>query len=76
MQPSGMQSEPISIWVNGEPKNVPANQSVSALLEALKIPSDRVAVELNKSIVRSRDWENTPVPDGSHIEVVEFVGGG
>jgi sulfur carrier protein len=71
-----VQPELIKIWVNGEPKNVPTNQSVSALLDALKIASDRVAVELNKSIVHSRDWEKTTVPNGSHIEVVEFVGGG
>ena len=71
-----MQPELISIWVNGEPKNVAPNQSVSALLDTLRIASHRVAVELNKSIVRSRDWEKTTVPNGSHVEVVEFVGGG
>jgi sulfur carrier protein len=71
-----MQPELISIWVNGEPKDVAPNQSISALLGSLKIASDRVAVELNKSIVRSRDWGETVVPNGSHIEVVEFVGGG
>jgi sulfur carrier protein len=71
-----VQPELISIWVNGEPKNVAPNQSVSALLDTLRIASDRVAVELNKSIVRSRDWEKTTVPNGSHVEVVEFVGGG
>ena len=72
----GVQSELITISVNGEPRTVPANQSVSTLLDWLKIATDRVAVELNKSIVRSRDWEKTIVPDGSQIEVVEFVGGG
>ena len=72
----GVQSEPITIWVNGEARNVPSNQSVSALLDCLRLASDRVAVELNKAIVRSRDWENTTVPNGSHIEIVEFVGGG
>jgi sulfur carrier protein len=71
-----VQPELISIWVNGEPKNVAPNQSVSALLDTLRIASDRVAVELNKSIVRSRDWKKTTVPNGSHVEVVEFVGGG
>jgi sulfur carrier protein len=71
-----MQPELISIWVNGEPKDVAPNQSISALLGSLKIASDLVAGELNKSIVRSRDWGKTVVPNGSHIEVVEFVGGG
>jgi sulfur carrier protein len=66
----------ITIWINGEPTQIAANQSVSALLDSLNIALDRVAVELNKSIVRRRDWEATPVAGGSHIEVVEFVGGG
>ena len=71
-----MEPELISIWVNGESRDVPPNQSVSALLGWLNIASDRVAVELNRSIVRSRDWERTLIPAGSQIEVVEFVGGG
>jgi sulfur carrier protein len=71
-----VQAELITIWINGESKSVPSNQSVSALLERLEIASDRVAVELNKSIVRNRDWEKTAVPNGAHIEIVEFVGGG
>jgi thiamine biosynthesis protein ThiS len=33
-------------------------------------------VELNKSIVRKRDWDATLVTGGSQVEVVEFVGGG
>lgn len=66
----------IQVTVNGEPKEVPSGDSVAALLRALNVAADRVAVELNKSIVRKRDWNETPVPDGSAIEIVEFVGGG
>jgi sulfur carrier protein len=62
--------------VNGESRQVPDGQTVRALLEHLSAPGDRVAVELNKSIVRRRDWDKTVVSDGSNIEVVEFVGGG
>ena len=71
-----MQSPAIQITINGEPKAVPPQQSVAALLNWLAIGSDRVAVELNKSLVRKRDWEQTPVLSGSEIEIVEFVGGG
>jgi thiamine biosynthesis protein ThiS len=46
------------------------------MLSWLQLPADRVAVELNRQIVRKRDWERTPVPPASQIEVVEFVGGG
>ncbi len=71
-----MHSEIIQVIVNGESKQVPSDQSVTTLLEVLKIASDRVAVELNKSIVRKRDWDQTTIPNGSQIEIVEFVGGG
>jgi len=71
-----VQSLAIQVTINGEPKAIPPHQSVAALLDWLAIGSDRVAVELNKSLVRKRDWEQTPVSSGSDIEIVEFVGGG
>jgi len=71
-----VQTDLISITVNGKACNTPPEQSVIALLEWLQIPADRVAVELNKSIVRKRDWAQTKVQPNSQIEIVEFVGGG
>ena len=71
-----MQTIPIEVLVNGERREVPPNQSVSALLQWLQIPPDRVAVELNKKLVRKRDWGQTVVPPASQMEIVEFVGGG
>jgi thiamine biosynthesis protein ThiS len=71
-----VQTELVNISVNGQSRQVPGNQSVAELLSWLEISSDRVAVELNKTIVRKRDWERTTVPSGSQIEIVEFVGGG
>ena len=62
--------------INGETRETPAVESVAALLTWLDVRADRVAVELNKSIVRKRDWDKTSVPSGSEIEIVEFVGGG
>lgn len=66
----------MEVVVNGERKSVPSGLSVTALLQTLQVPLDRVAVELNKAIVRKRNWEETPVPEGSQIEIVQFVGGG
>jgi sulfur carrier protein len=71
-----MQPEVITVWINGEPREVSSNQTVSALLDFLEVSSDRVAVEMNKCIIRNRDWASTQVPGGARIEVVEFVGGG
>ncbi len=70
------QSALVEITVNGERRQIPTDQTVATMLSLLQLPSDRVAVELNKRIVRKRDWEQTVVPPASQIEVVEFVGGG
>lgn len=66
----------IEIFVNGSTFDVPAPSNVSGVLAFLDIASDRVAVELNKQLVRKRDWDATPVAAGALVEVVEFVGGG
>lgn len=66
----------ILVWINGQETGIPAGQSLPELLEFLSIPVDRVAVEIDKRIVRKRDWQQTLVPSGARIEIVEFVGGG
>jgi sulfur carrier protein len=71
-----MQPECIGIFVNGESRHVPANQSLASLLSTLDVHSERVAVELDKAIVRKRDWNQTIISNGAHLEIVEFVGGG
>ena len=71
-----LQTEPIQIVVNGEVRAVPAGQTLKSLLTVLGIDADRVAVELNRAIIRKPDWDATQVPDGSTLEIVQFVGGG
>ena len=71
-----VESELVTVFVNGEPRQVPSESTVAALLAWLKLPSERVAVELNRSIVRKRDWQETPIAGGAEVEIVEFVGGG
>ena len=66
----------ITLKVNGENRRFPAPQTIATLLESLGISADRVAVEMNKTIVRKRDWSQTSTTDGSQIEIVQFVGGG
>ena len=66
----------ISISVNGEPRAVPAGLTVLALLEAIGVDAERVAVELDCSILRREKWPSTPVEEGARLEIVQFVGGG
>ena len=66
----------IQIVVNGQLRAAPGGRSVIELLAWLGIDSARVAVELNRSIVRRDDWEKTEVGEGATLEIVQFVGGG
>jgi thiamine biosynthesis protein ThiS len=66
----------ISIVVNGEPEQVPSGLSVSTLLVHLKVDPARVAVELDREIVRKTAWDTTLIEDGARLEIVQFVGGG
>jgi len=66
----------ITIQVNGEKKEIPEGLKLAALLEWLKLPGDRVAVERNLEIVPRNLWHSTAVQNGDRLEVVHFVGGG
>jgi sulfur carrier protein len=69
-------NQQIRISVNGESRPAQQGQSVRQLLESLNIPADRVAVELNRRIVKPAAWEETQLEDGAVLEIVQFVGGG
>ncbi len=70
------QTEQIDIVVNGEARSAPAGLNITDLLCFLGITPDRVAVELNRAIVRKAEWESTLVAGGARLEIVQFVGGG
>ena len=50
--------------------------NVAALIEALQMKGDRVAVELNGDIVSRARWAESALKDGDKLEIVHFVGGG
>jgi len=62
--------------VNGEPRRVPTGLNVDGLLACLGIDPERVAIELNRAIIRRPAWSSSVVEDGANLEIVQFVGGG
>jgi sulfur carrier protein len=66
----------VQVIVNGEHKLIPERETILRLLETLELPPDRVAVELNREIVKRAQWESTELRDGAKLEIVQFVGGG
>jgi thiamine biosynthesis protein ThiS len=66
----------MKITLNGEIRELESEVSLDRLLELLSLPQQRVAVELNRKVVRKKDWPSVVVKDDDRIEVVHFVGGG
>lgn len=66
----------MKITINGEIKELESEVNLNRLLELFSLPSQRVAVELNREVVRKKDWESVVVKDADKVEIVHFVGGG
>jgi thiamine biosynthesis protein ThiS len=69
----------MEIVLNGQARTVdldPQAATLEALIAALEMKQDRIAVERNGEIVRRTEWATTPIQSGDRFEIVHFVGGG
>ena len=66
----------IDIRLNGEIKKIETDVTLDRLLDLFSLPRQRVAIELNRSVVRRNDWPEITINNGDTIEVIHFVGGG
>ncbi len=67
----------MKLQINGEERSFdPPVPTLAALVEALAMKPDRVAIELNRDIVPRERWADTILNDGDKLEMVHFVGGG
>ena len=67
---------PLRIELNGESREVPDSINIRQLVEHLNLPTERIAVERNRSVIARSEWEAVTVEPEDRIEVVHFVGGG
>ena len=66
----------IKIKVNGKIKNISYNLTLHELINDLKIPIKKVAVEHNKTIVDKKKIKKLKLKNSDIIEIVHFIGGG
>ena len=64
------------ILINGEGKECEEGISLSALIELLELQPQRIAIELNREVIRRADWKSTVLRNEDRLEIVHFVGGG
>jgi len=66
----------IKIKVNGEKIIFDYNTPIEKLTKKLKIPLNKVAIELNKKILDKKKLKKIKLNNGDKIEIVHFIGGG
>jgi len=66
----------IKIVVNGRVLTVNLKFSLKNLIEKLKAPTDKIAIELNEEIVDKKKLNRIFLKNKDKIEIVHFIGGG
>ena len=66
----------IKIKINGKIKSIIQDSYLSQVLKNLKIPLNKVAIELNEEIIDKKKIYKTKLNKNDKIEIVHFIGGG
>ena len=66
----------IKIRLNGKVKTINENIGLLILLNRLKIPLNKVAIEINQEIIDKKKLAKIILKKNDKIEIVHFIGGG
>ena len=66
----------IKIRVNGKVNSIIEKTSLLKLLNDLKIPLKKVAIELNQQIIDKKKLKRIYLKADDKVEIVHFIGGG
>ena len=66
----------IKINLNGKEKQIAENSKIDKLINELKIPIKKVAIELNQIILNKKKLHKIKLKKNDKIEIVHFIGGG
>jgi thiamine biosynthesis protein ThiS len=66
----------IKIKVNGKIKTFDSQSSLHQLVNKLKIPINKIAIEFNREIVDKKKIKKIRLKNNDVIEIVHFIGGG
>ena len=66
----------IKIKVNGKKVLSQKNETIEKLVKRLKLPLNKVAIELNRKILDKHSLKKIKINNNDTIEIVHFIGGG
>ena len=66
----------IKIKINGKNKTVNNDSCLQALINDLKVPINKVAIEFNREIINKKNIKKIKLQNNDIVEIVHFIGGG
>ena len=66
----------IQIKLNGKFVKIQDKTTLLSLIKKLKVPINKVAIELNQTIVNKKSLGKIKIKKNNKIEIVHFIGGG
>jgi sulfur carrier protein len=66
----------IKIKINGKKTLINDKEKLSKILQDLKIPIKKVAIEINREIIIKKKLNSIKVKENDTIVIVHFIGGG
>ena len=66
----------IKIKINGKKQSIDNDSYLLELINELKIPIKKVAIEFNREIVDKKKIKKIKLRNNDVIEIVHFIGGG
>ena len=66
----------IKIKINGKKTSVDNDSNLLELINEIKIPIKKVAIEFNREIVDKKKIKKIKLRNNDVIEIVHFIGGG
>lgn len=74
--PARSASSAISIWLNGEARQIAAGASVAALVAELGLTGRKIAIAIGRDVVPRGSYAARVIQADDRIEILEAVGGG
>ena len=64
------------IQLNGKQLKIRMNLSIKDLLKKHRLNQEKIAIELNGTILPKQKYKKTKIKYNDKIEIVQFIGGG
>lgn len=66
----------IPVKINGVDREVSEGTTLAVLVESLGLAEGRIACEVNREVIRRKNYGCTTLKFGDIVEVVQMIGGG